>query len=105
MIVCVSTRAYHSHPPKHQATYQTVPIATNTRSYHGAEALYETSQDLVMWDEAIWAKYDLVGKPYGRGAFDQLLGHCMATTDWPQSMFAPGLLAVSCALYFWLVCR
>jgi len=48
-----------------------------------------------MWKEAFRAKYDLVGKPYGREEFDQLLGHCMATTDFPACVLGPELIAVS----------
>lgn len=32
-----------------------------------------------MWLQALRAKYDGVGKPFGRVEFDQLLGHCQVS--------------------------
>ena len=44
-------------------------------------------KDSDMWLEALRAKYEGVGKPYGRAEFDQLLGHCGAVTDGPACLF------------------
>lgn len=44
--------------------------------YHGFEASFENPKDLEMWAEAVDAKFNGKGKPFGRAEFDQLLGHC-----------------------------
>lgn len=46
-----------------------------------------------MWIEALEAKYEGKGKPFGRTEWDQLLGHCQATTDTPSTVFHRELLA------------
>jgi hypothetical protein len=46
-----------------------------------------------MWMEAIEAKFDGKGKPYGRAEFDKLLGHCQGVSDIPAILFAEELLA------------
>lgn len=45
-----------------------------------------------MWMEALKAKYDGVGKQYGRQEFDRLLGHCQAVSDIPAVVFAEELI-------------
>ena len=45
-----------------------------------------------MWMEALKAKYDGAGKPYGREEFDRLLGHCQAVSDIPAVVFAEELI-------------
>ena len=45
-----------------------------------------------MWMEALKAKYDGVGKPYGREEFDRLLGHCQAVSDIPAVVFSEELI-------------
>ena len=39
-------------------------------------AALENPRDCELWYEALRAKYDGVGKPFGREDFDQLLGNC-----------------------------
>lgn len=46
-----------------------------------------------MWLEALEAKYDGKGKPYGRAEFDKLLGHCQAVCNMPALCFAEELIA------------
>ena len=46
-----------------------------------------------MWMEALEAKYDGKGKPYGRAEFDKLLGHCQGVSDMPAILFAEELIA------------
>jgi hypothetical protein len=46
-----------------------------------------------MWMEAIEAKFDGKGKPYGRAEFDKLLGHCQGVSDIPAILFAEELIA------------
>jgi len=45
--------------------------------YHMVTVVEENPSDVLMWVEAIDAKYKGVGKPYGKEEFDKLLGHCM----------------------------
>lgn len=45
-----------------------------------------------MWMEALEAKYDGIGKPYGREDFDRLLGHCQAVSDIPAVVFSEDLI-------------
>lgn len=61
--------------------------------YHGYEACLENPRDSRLWMEALRAKFDGVGKPFGRLEFDQLLGHCQAVTDVPCAVFAQELIA------------
>lgn len=44
--------------------------------YHGYSVFVENPRDSQMWYAALQAKYDGVGKPFGREEFDRLLGHC-----------------------------
>ncbi|KAL8707454.1 MAG: hypothetical protein Q9225_007751 [Loekoesia sp. 1 TL-2023] len=60
--------------------------------YHGWSVILENPADGSMWYEALRAKYDGVGKPYGRPEFDKLLGHCQAVTDIPAATFAEELI-------------
>ncbi|CAD0098650.1 unnamed protein product [Aureobasidium mustum] len=60
--------------------------------YHMASPLEENRPDANMWVEAFDAKYEGKGK-FTREDWDQLLGHCMAVTDYPASAFAPELIA------------
>ena len=45
-----------------------------------------------MWMEALRAKYDGIGTPYGRKEFDRLLGHCQAVSDIPAVVFSEELI-------------
>lgn len=45
-------------------------------TYHGYTAATENPRDCEMWLDAMAAKWDGVGKPFGRAEWDQLLGHC-----------------------------
>ncbi|OCL13505.1 hypothetical protein AOQ84DRAFT_282984 [Glonium stellatum] len=60
--------------------------------YHMSAAI-ANPPDIDMWQEAIDAKYFGKGKPYGRQEWDQLLGHCMAVTDFPTAAFPEELIA------------
>jgi hypothetical protein len=46
-------------------------------TYHMIEMLEENPPDGEMWLEAYKAKFEGIGKPYGREEWDKLLGHCM----------------------------
>lgn len=61
--------------------------------YHGYSNLFDNPRDNEMWLEALEAKYDGKGKPYGRAEFDKLLGHCQAVSDIPALCFAEELIA------------
>ncbi|KOC11255.1 hypothetical protein AFLA70_79g003651 [Aspergillus flavus AF70] len=60
--------------------------------YHGYTAAMENPRDCEMWLDAMAAKWDGVGKPFGRTEWDQLLGHCQAVTDIPAAVFAKELI-------------
>lgn len=60
--------------------------------YHYATIISENLRDAELWEEALKAKYEDQGKPYGRKEWDALLGHCMAVTDTPCFMFYRELL-------------
>lgn len=45
-------------------------------AYHGYQAMITNPRDCAMWLTGLRAKYDGIGKPFGRAQFDQLLGHC-----------------------------
>lgn len=45
-----------------------------------------------MWWEALEAKYDGKGEPYGRKEFDKLLGHCQCVSDIPAILFSKELI-------------
>ncbi|KAI9044891.1 sulfotransferase family protein [Aspergillus affinis] len=61
-------------------------------TYHGYTAATENPRDCEMWLDAMAAKWDAVGKPFGRAEWDQLLGHCQAVTDIPAAVFAKELI-------------
>ncbi|KAL4800098.1 NAD dependent epimerase/dehydratase [Aspergillus venezuelensis] len=61
-------------------------------TYHGYLATLENPRDCELWYEALQAKYDGVGKPFGREEFDQLLGNCQAVCDFPAAAFAEELI-------------
>ncbi len=50
--------------------------------YHFA-SIVGNCKDADMWNEALRAKFEGLGKPYGRAEFDQLLGESAAVTDTP----------------------
>lgn len=45
-------------------------------TYHGYAAALENPRDCEMWLDAMRAKFEGKGKPFGKTEFDQLLGHC-----------------------------
>lgn len=47
--------------------------------YHGYSASLENPRDCEMWLSGLRAKYDGIGKVFGRMEFDQLLGHCQVS--------------------------
>jgi prolyl-tRNA editing enzyme YbaK/EbsC (Cys-tRNA(Pro) deacylase) len=47
-----------------------------SHAYHANDAIFVNPQDCELWLEALRAKFDGKGKPWGRKEFDQLLGHC-----------------------------
>ncbi len=49
-------------------------------TYHGYAAVFENPRDCEMWLEALDAKFNGKGMPFGRYEFDQLLGHCQVNT-------------------------
>lgn len=60
--------------------------------YHGWHPIFGNPRDNEMWSEALAAKFDGVGKPYGREEFDRLLGHCQGVSDIPAILFAKELI-------------
>ncbi|KAI9928233.1 hypothetical protein MW887_002266 [Aspergillus wentii] len=71
---------------------QALRLLGYSETYHGYLAALENPRDCEMWYEALQAKYDGVGKPYGRKEFDQLLGHCQAVCDFPAACFSKELI-------------
>ncbi|ODM18661.1 hypothetical protein SI65_05278 [Aspergillus cristatus] len=61
-------------------------------TYHGYMAALGSPRDCELWYEALRAKYDGVGKPFGREDFDQLLGNCQAACDFPAAAFSKELI-------------
>lgn len=53
-------------------------------TYHGYSAIFENSRDCEMCLEALDAKFNGIGKPFGRYEFDQLLGHCQVKMRPPK---------------------
>lgn len=45
--------------------------------YHYTTVWQENPSDAVIWADALGAKYEGVGKPFGRKECDALLAHCM----------------------------
>lgn len=62
------------------------------KTYHSHSAYVENPRDCKLWLDAMRAKYDGVGKPFGRFEFDRLLGHCHAVADVPAACFASELI-------------
>jgi hypothetical protein len=62
-----------------------------SKTYHMMCASVENPPDCLMWQDALTAKYDGVGK-FGRKEWDQLLGDCQAVCDWPACAFAKELI-------------
>lgn len=62
--------------------------------YHGYQAVFDNPRDCEMWNEALDAKFNGKGKPYGREEFDKLLGHCQAVSDMPAICFADDLIGL-----------
>jgi len=60
--------------------------------YHFASTLQENPLDTELWLEALNAKFNGVGKEYGRREWDALLGHCQAVTDTPCVIFYKELM-------------
>jgi len=48
--------------------------------YHYSSVIRENPRDSEMWLDAYKAKFEGVGKPYGREEFDKLLGHCQVSS-------------------------
>lgn len=46
-----------------------------------------------MWIDALRAKFENKGTPFGTEEWDRLLGHCMAVTDIPCWLFSEELIA------------
>lgn len=61
-------------------------------TYHMMSCSIENPPDALFWMDALRAKYDGVGKPFERGDWDQLMGHCQAVCDWPAIAFAKELI-------------
>lgn len=60
--------------------------------YHGWHPIFGNPRDNEMWMEALEAKFDGKGKPYGREEFDKLLGHCQGVSDIPAILFSKELI-------------
>lgn len=60
--------------------------------YHGFQAILNNPRDNEMWLEALEAKFDGKGKPYGLEEWDKLLGHCQGISDVPAILFAMELI-------------
>lgn len=61
--------------------------------YHFSSVLQENPPDAELWIEALRAKFQKIGTPYGKQQWDALLGHCQAITDTPCVIFHRELLA------------
>ncbi|CAK5283208.1 unnamed protein product, partial [Mycena citricolor] len=59
--------------------------------YH-MESVFENPHDADLWKEVYQTKYEQ-GKLVSREKFDEILGHCEATTDAPPMMYAEDLIA------------
>jgi hypothetical protein len=55
--------------------------------YHQTTINVDLPADASTWIKALRAKFEGIGKPFGRHEFDKLLGHCMAVTDVPCVTF------------------
>ncbi|KAK1144132.1 hypothetical protein N8T08_005794 [Aspergillus melleus] len=61
-------------------------------AYHGYQLMLSNPRDGEMWMRALRAKFDGIGKPFGREEWDKLLGHCQAVCDVPALCFAEELI-------------
>ncbi|PKX89898.1 sulfotransferase family protein [Aspergillus novofumigatus IBT 16806] len=61
-------------------------------AYHGYDAIFKNPRDCEMWYAALCAKYDGIGKVFGREEFDKLLGHCQAVFALPALCLAEDLV-------------
>ncbi|KAJ7137156.1 P-loop containing nucleoside triphosphate hydrolase protein, partial [Mycena epipterygia] len=59
---------------------------------HHMHSVYSNPLEAPMWTEAINARFLDQGKPYEKDEWDQLLGHCQATTDTLAAIFAEDLI-------------
>ena len=64
----------------------------NYKIFHMTENFKNPTHFFPLWDEAIRAKFNNDGKPYGRPEFDKLLGDYDALSDLPAVLFSPELL-------------
>ncbi|KAI4598224.1 hypothetical protein KJ359_003108 [Pestalotiopsis sp. 9143b] len=74
-------------------------------TYHMMNASIENPPDALLWMDALRAKYDGVGKPFGREDWDKLLGNCQAVCDWPAVAFAKELIEAYPEAKVVLTCR
>lgn len=86
-------RYYTNYSDLLAATCAALRLLGINEMYHGWQPLFENPRDNEMWMEAIEAKFDGKGKPYGRAEFDKLLGHCQGVSDMPAIVFAEELIA------------
>jgi len=64
----------------------------NYKTFHMMENMKQPNHFFPLWDEAIRAKFNSDGKPYGKAEFDKLLGDYDALSDLPAVLFSPELL-------------
>ncbi len=62
------------------------------KTFHMHECLARPNHFFPLWTEAIRAKYNGEGSPYGKAEFDKLLGEYDAVSDVPAVLFSPELL-------------
>ncbi|GES59701.1 NAD dependent epimerase/dehydratase [Aspergillus terreus] len=75
-----------------ESLMEALRILGYNEAYHGWVALLNNPRDYAMWQKALHAKYDGIGKPFGREEFDRLLGHCQAVSDIPALCFTEELI-------------
>lgn len=61
-------------------------------TYHMMNCSIENPPDALLWMDALCAKYDKQGQPFGRADWDRLLGRAQAVCDWPSIAFARELV-------------
>ncbi|KAJ7062576.1 P-loop containing nucleoside triphosphate hydrolase protein [Mycena amicta] len=64
--------------------------------YHDVHHMFNVLSnplDADLWHEALEARFEGKGTPYGRAEWDQVLGHCAAVTDAPGVAFSEDLIA------------
>lgn len=79
-------------PDENIATTNALKLLGINQLYHGWQTIFDNARDNKYWLEAIEAKFDGKGKPYGRAEFDRLLGHCQGVSDLPAILFAKELI-------------